>query len=272
MRRALSRLVLLGVLVVGLVEGHAAAAGRVVSGKVVIEGDVPLPHATVVLFSGGDQRSTATADDGSFRFDDVPAGPVTVMAIFGGARARATVDDERPLTLELDLGPEVIGIREPAPPASPPEIVESTVPRRWPYSDELTLRNGWAVVWLHVSIDAGGAVTDAVVLKSPPEMKLDAIAVAAAKRIRYTPARDAQGRAVTTSTIVVLQWPPFWGGGAYPPCKGSGPLNLDRFDPQYRDCEPPPGMPKLRLPDFRDPATLNSHGGPPPRIQRFDRR
>jgi TonB family protein len=248
--------------------GTAGAAGRVVSGKVVIEGNVPLPHATVVLFIGGEQRQGVTGEDGGFRFDDVPAGPASVLAIFGGARKQVSVEDDRPITLDLDLGPEVIGIREHAPPATLPELVDSSVPRRWPYSDELTLRNGWAVVWLRVSIDERGAVTDAVVLKSPPELKLDDIAIASVKRIRYTPARDKHGRAIATSTIVILEWPPYWGGGAYPPCKGSGPLNLDRENPQYRDCEPPPGMPKdQRLTEIRQPTRFGSRGQQP-RIQR----
>lgn len=261
MRRAILALPL-----VLLLAGTAAAA-RVVSGSVIIDEQAPLPGATVLLLlEGGAQRETVSDAGGHFRFDDVPAGPVTLLAIFGGARSRVTVEGDAPVTIKLDLGPEVIGIREAAPPAEPPHIVERSVPRRWPYSDELMLRNGWAVVWLRVNIDERGAVTGATVLKSPPELGLDAIAVAAAKRMRYSPARDRAGRAVPATEIVVLQWPPYWGGGAAPPCKGSGPLNLDRWNPQYRDCDPPPGMPHLKLPSTPDPATINDHGGPPIRV------
>jgi TonB family protein len=265
-------LLAIAVIIVAAAAGTAAARG--VSGTVVVDDDVPLPGATVLLLlPDGTQRQAASDEAGRFHFDDVPPGPVAVLAIFGGARSRVTVDDDAPVRLRLDLGAEVIGIREQAPPAEPPRIVDGSVPRRWPYSDELTLRNGWAVVWLRVTVDERGAVSDATVLKSPPEMKLDDIAVASAKRIRYTPARDKAGRPMATSTIVVLQWPPYWGGGKAPPCRGSGPLNLDRENAQYRDCEPPPGMSHLRIPPAPDPATMNRRGEPPLRTtQRFMQR
>lgn len=233
-----------------------ADGGRVVSGKVVADGDVPLPTATVVLvFTDGTQRTVTAGDDGSFRFADVPAGTVTLLGVFGKAQTRITVDGDAPVRLEIDLGPEVISIREQAPPAVPPEPIEGSLPQKWPYSDEATVRNVWAVVWLRVYIDERGRVTDAVVLKSPPELKLDEIAVATAKKARYAPARDAQGRAVKSTMVVVLQWPPYWTGGV-PVCKGSGPLNLD-VESAYRDCEPPSGMEALRLVNPRSNLTVN---------------
>lgn len=115
----------------------AEAAGREVAGTVDFDDGVALPHATVLLvLPDGTQRQAVTGEDGRFRFADVPPGPVTLLAIFGNARARATVDGEgdAPVRLHLDLGAEVVGIREAPPPAEPPALVERSMPRRWPYS------------------------------------------------------------------------------------------------------------------------------------------
>jgi TonB family protein len=244
------------VLLVALATTAHAEGGRVVSGKVVADGDVPLPTATVVLvLADGTQRTVTAGDDGSFRFGDVPDGAVTLLGVFGKAQTRIVVEGDTPVRLEIDLGPEVISIREQAPPAVAPEPIPGSVPRTWPYSDEATDRNAWGVVWLRVYIDESGKVTDAVVLKSPPELELDEIAVATAKKARYTPARDDQGRAVKSTMVMVLEWPPYWTGGV-PVCKGSGPLNLD-VESAYRDCEPPKGMEALRLKNPRGKLTIN---------------
>ncbi len=244
-----------------LVAGSVSAAedGRVVSGKVVI-GNSAAAYVTVLLIGGNDgQRSTETGRNGEFRFDGVPQGFVTVVAIFGGSRTEVPVEDDQPVTLRLEIHPEVIRIHEAPPPPTPPKLDPKTYPRRLPSSTAHIASREWGVVWVGVLINETGRVDHAVILKSPPELELDAIAIKAAKGLRYAPGRDKHGRPTTSRAVVVFEWP---AGSPYPPCKGSGPLNLDVPNAVYRDCDPPPGLEKHRLRAIRPPPGLRPRQPP----------
>ena len=245
------------VLLVFSLTGAAVAAAeevtRTVRGVVVATDGGAVARATVVL-AQGERLLTATTDEaGEFHFDGVAPGPVALIATYGGAKASLTTDGDGVVRLKLQVAPEDVTIRELPPPAVAPRLQPSSAPRRWPYSDETILSNSWAVVWVLVLIDVNGRVAEARVLKSPPKLGLDEIAVKAAKQLRYEPARDFAGKAIPAQGVVILEWPPYWdnpGLPAFPVCTtgpGGGPLNLDDPTSAYRDCTAPKGLERLEL-------------------------
>jgi TonB family protein len=102
-----------------------------------------------------------------------------------------------PLLLALATGENV---REPplqAPPAAPqitqlPEVIEAVQPE---YPKERAERGEAAKVVLRIDIDEEGGVADAVVVGSAGA-DFDAAALAAIRRFRFSPARDAGGKPV----------------------------------------------------------------------------
>jgi TonB family protein len=147
------------------------------------------------------------------------------------------------LTFRFSVRPEVVRIREKAPHITEPQPIDSTFPRIPPYSDEAILTNFWGVAWLLLQVDTSGTVADVKVLKGPGH-DLEPLAIATAKKFRFRPAHDEDGRPVATQFIYIMEWPSYWamtmGIVMVPPCKGRGPLNLDSVNAVYRDCEPPP--------------------------------
>ena len=238
-------------LALGLIFLASAAAARTLRGTVVDSTGGPVAQATVVLTQGARQRTTSADRVGGFAFDEVAPGGWALLATYGAASVRLEGNGDGPVALRLEVTPEEIRIHESAPVVVTPRAVRATVPRRWAYSDELTDRNDYAVVWVLARIGADGRVAGARILKSPG-LGLDEIALATVKRMRFEPARDAGGRAAAYEGVLVLEWPPYWGGGTSPTCKGTGPLNLDQTTPAYRDCEPPEGYEQLKLGPLRN--------------------
>lgn len=239
----------------------AEEATRSVRGVVVATDGGAVARATVVLAQGERQLTATTNEAGEFQFEGLAPGPVALIATYGGAKATVTTDGVGEIRLRLPVAPEDVTIRELPPPAVTPRLHEGSAPRRWPYSDETILSNSWAVVWVLVLIDAEGRVAEARVLKSPPRLSLDDIAVAAAKKLRYEPARDFAGKAIPAQGVVILEWPPYWDNPrlrAPPVCtagKGGGPLNLDDPTSAYRDCAAPKGLERLELSAPRRPPS-----------------
>jgi hypothetical protein len=62
-------------------------------------------------------------------------------------------------------------------------------------------------------------------------------------------------RWMTTHFGQTIRWPET----SFPPCRGTGPLNLDDADPVYRDCS----VPKLSTSEMSDPWILPGEPIPP---------
>jgi len=239
-----------------------AIAGRVVDTR---SGSAVAP-ATVMLFPAAGAPTTRTTDAaGTFRFGQLRPGSYTLVTFFGDATVRkdgVVVEPDRDtavvLAVDMMAGAEVVTIKERRPgKVVPPEPISRTVPRILPYSDEAIQENTWGVAWLLLHIDERGAVTDVKLLKGPGK-GLDEIAVAIARKFRFSPATDAGGRPIAVDYIYIMEWPSFWptvqGWKVMtPPCKGEGPMNLGSVNVEYRDCEPPPGLSHLRLKQPRGP-------------------
>jgi TonB family protein len=223
---------------------------RTVRGVVVTDDGAPLRRATVVLSQGDRQLTATTNEDGEFAIGDIAAGRYALRASFGLSTATAEGEADGPVRLTLDAVAEEVRIRELPPVTVPARVQPRAVPRRFDYTDEAILTNRWQVVWVLALVDASGAVAEARVVKSPPRMRLDDIATAAVRKLRYEPARDFAGKAIPSQVVVVLEWPPYWGIRSNPPCaegRGSGPLALDDEGSSYRDCKPPKGLEHMEL-------------------------
>lgn len=119
------------------------------------------------------------------------------------------------------------------------------------YSDAAIEHDAWTRAWMVLDIDDRGIVQRIQWLKRPG-YDLEQIALDRAFGTRFEPARDGLGRAQPARLVYPIEWPSYWwlvkhtgfatripvsAGGV--PCKGEGPLDLDRAHPVYRDCSVP---------------------------------
>ncbi len=118
------------------------------------------------------------------------------------------------------------------------------------YSDIAIEKNTWTQAWMLLDIDQRGRVTRVKFLKYPG-YDLEKIAVKTALAMTFEPALDASGAPARSYLVFPIEWPTYgWliaktglatgiPDTSRVPCRGSGPLNLDRRYPTYRDCTPP---------------------------------
>lgn len=244
---------------------HAAEPANVTVAAVDGSG-AALSDVTVTLVgTDGETRVARTDAGGAARFY-LPAGTFSVVATFGTRaipRRNVTVGpgDAAEITFRFDAesAREDIRIVERLESrAAPPQVDRQTVRRELPYSDEAIAQNVWASVWLVLHISADGNVERAEVLKSQSELGLDAIAIAAASKLKFRPELDRDGRPVATKILWQMEWEPFWTKRDLPPgknlavCAGTGPLNLDPLgvttsNVSYHDCTPPKGYENVKL-------------------------
>jgi hypothetical protein len=127
-----------------------------------------------------------------------------------------------------------------------------------PYNDAIILSDGWTRAWMLLDVSETGAVRRVKFLHHPG-YGLDKIAVAEAFKQSFDPALDRDGNPAPALVVWPVEWPSHdwliartgvitrhitevWalpGGLALPPCKGSGPLQLESVHPVYRDCTKP---------------------------------
>jgi hypothetical protein len=119
------------------------------------------------------------------------------------------------------------------------------------YSDAAIERDAWTRAWMVLDIDERGVVRRMKFLNRPG-YDLEQIAIDRAFATHFEPAHDGRGRAQSAMLVYPIEWPSYWWlithtglatripsfvGGV--PCRGTGPLNLDRAHPVYRDCTGP---------------------------------
>jgi len=119
------------------------------------------------------------------------------------------------------------------------------------YSDEAIEHDAWTRAWMLLEIDERGVVQRTKFLKRPG-YNLEKIAVERVFGTRFEPAHDGLGRATSSRIVFPIEWPSYWWIVAHTglatripsfvgsvPCRGTGPLNLNRAHPVYRDCSVP---------------------------------
>lgn len=253
-------------LVLGIVTAlTAGAAAEKLTGQVRdrTSGE-PIEGAVVnIVNAAGASLTTTTAADGSYGFDVVP-GRYQVTFLYGHARKAATVlvTDGAPTQLtgrlDADVG-EVIVLDDAHRPAVAPEPIRSISDIRTPpYSERAILEDAWTRAWLLLDVDERGAVTRLKFLKRPG-YDLEPHAIAEGFKLKFRPARDDRGRAVSTYVLWPIEWPAQswlryaqgqttrmpelklngYNKAAYVPCAGSGPWLMDSIYKGYRDCTRP---------------------------------
>lgn len=224
----------------------------------------PIEGAVVnIVNAAGASLTTTTTADGSYGFDVVP-GRYQVTFLYGHARKAATVvvTDGTPTQLtgrlDGDVG-EVIILDEEHRPAVAPEPIRSISDIRTPpYSERAILEDAWTRAWLLLDVDERGEVSRLKFLKRPG-FDLEPHAIAEGFKLKFRPARDDQGRAVSTYVLWPIEWPaqswlrytqgqttrlPESKPNGYNkanmvPCAGSGPWRMGSVYKGYRDCTRP---------------------------------
>jgi hypothetical protein len=145
---------------------------------------------------------------------------------------------------------ETIVIHDPRPKVEPKPVKHYSriAP---PYSDYAIEHDKWARAWLLLDIDASGNVQRVKFLKHPG-FELDDIAIRQGLAMKFEPARNAHGDAVSRYVLWTIEWPSYWwlvmregvttgipDSVNNQPCAGSGPWHVKSFHPVYRDCSGP---------------------------------
>jgi TonB family protein len=233
----------------------ADESARIVA-RVATPDGKPLGGVTFLAISAeGVQKSAVSPRTGEISLTVTP-GRWALVAVLGGEKAQVQLElapgatESRGFVFAGNEG-EVITIEEHVGPSKAADPELQTPMGKLPYTDEAVEQNVHGVVWLLVDIDVEGKPDQVTVLKSSPEVGLGKIAVQAAMRLRFSPARNAAGQPIRKSVVIVLEWPPYWGRAAgfsvHTNCKGEGPMQLDIASNHavgYVDCDPPPGFGK----------------------------
>ena len=223
-----------------------AQAPTRVTGEVTDVLGRPVATARVYLLSpSGERFEGKTDNDGRYVIDVTSAGTYSVVFAIGKAKTFRSVIVEQGTTASLDIqieidiqGGEVIKIddkKRPLPAHVPKALRDKN--RSLPYSDEAIARDAWARAWLLLDIDPTGSVARLKLLKRPG-FGLDKIAIEEAFKLRFTPARDGNGKPVSTYIIWSMEWPA-WGwlarGQGNPLYKPNEHDELSKHAENFRD-------------------------------------
>ena len=170
-----------------------------------------------VLPRRGAPIQSKTNRDGRYTANVSTTGTHGVVIAIDKAHTFRTVIVKRGVTNILDVdveldteGGEVIKIEDKRRPVPAQKPKPRQDPRQsLPYSDESIERDAWARAWLLLDVDEAGRVTRLKLLKKPG-FDLDEIAIREAFKLRFDPARDAQGRPMKTYVLWTMEWPA-WG-------------------------------------------------------------
>jgi hypothetical protein len=202
-------------------DSAVAPSSAILEGRVVDVHNHPIAKARIYALAKAaalrPKLEIESDSQGRYRFELAP-GSYSIIVVAGKVQAQREVTIEphavATINIELDVDPganEVITVvdRElPAPAVKPrPEKPDSR--KSLPYSNEAVTRNAWGLAWVLIDLDETGRVTRLKLLKRPG-FDLDRIAIDEAFKLKFEPARDAQGRPVKTVFAWKLEWPS-WG-------------------------------------------------------------
>jgi len=232
--------------------GVAAASPSQIVGKVVDSHARPLESATITV---GAEHVTSTPE-GVYRVKVPGPGTYKIAIDYADKRVEGEVTVDGPLAIfdrALPIDSEsTIVIHDARPIAVPPKRTDDpSWAHQVPYSDAAVLSDRWARAWLMLDVDETGHVKR-VKLLNDPGLDLAPIAIEEGFKMTFSPARDADNRAMPIHLVVPLEWPSngwliqrygvashAFGRRNYMACRGDGPITMDSIDMQYRDCTRP---------------------------------
>lgn len=215
----------------------AGSAGEIVGRVVDADGD-PAAGTQVHLITQHGERTVTTDKQGQFKTE---VAEPTMVVVYGGAR----VSGSSATTQQIE-GTEAVAVHDAEQPATPAKPLSdpALIP---PYSDAILDKNAWARAWLLLEVSDTGFVTR-VKLLDAPGYDLDAIAVRAAFKLKFEPARDRVGKPMVSQVVWKFEWPPsVWNQGSQYippraselPCRRNASDTWYELNTPYRDCSPP---------------------------------
>lgn len=192
------------------------------TGRITVDGK-PLAGAHIHVVSRHGDRVVTADDKGVYK---VILDGQTLVYIDGVPGAK--LGGETAETVRLGKDGEAIAVHANVPPkrlATP----KSDPDQLLPYTDALNDADVWLTAWVMLDVDATGAVRHVKFLNRPGYGE-DDIALKAARKLRFVPARDVGDQPIASIAIWSFEWPSFsWIHARY------GRLRPDEHKP---DCRP----------------------------------
>jgi hypothetical protein len=226
------------------ITGFYATGSGNVSGRASDADGKPLGGVEVHVISKSGGERVVTADkDGNYAIV-LTGAPSETSMIFVRGHPGAHIGGVVAESVKVD-GAEGIDIHETLPPTIVAKPITST--RAIPgYSAEAKAADVWARAWMMLDIDDKGFVQH-VKMINRAGYGLDEIAIGAAFRLLFEPARDRANRPVSSMLLWTYEWPSYswlnennWNTITIPANVSSVPCKLDgTHRPRVRDCTQP---------------------------------
>jgi TonB family protein len=239
------------------ISGFSTNVTGQVTGTVSDLHDTPIGHLNVYVVSPAGAQQTTTDDHGRFRVDLGTSG----QEVFLYVRRIAKITAQSSTIGTLDTGEEVFEVNEnetPSVRAKPGTFTDAILD----YTVAARTYDGWAKAWLLLDVDREGKVARVKLLR-PAGHDLDALALQAAFRLRFEPAKNRARASIGVRVPWSYEWPPYWWmiehrhplsrmpeEARTTPCRSAA-----RPQERYRDCTPAPMLRAHALPWIEPVAT-----------------
>jgi hypothetical protein len=223
------------------ISGFFTAASGELRGQVLDDDGHPIEGAIVHVASPGGEHLSKTDHEGRYRVD-LGTQPDLKMVF---VRRIAKINGVRLVETQQSSGEAVLQIEANDQPPQMPKLL-SDAPTMLEYSDRAIERDAWTRAWLLLYVDEQGRVARLKLIKDPG-YDLGEIALRAASKLRFDPARDKAGKPTPALVVWGYDWPSFrwmrdnrFRFGEIPeevttiPCHGAA-----RLSDRYRDCAQP---------------------------------
>jgi hypothetical protein len=223
------------------VSGFVTAAVGELRGWVLDGDGHPIEGAVVHVASPAGEQLSKTDKGGQYRIDLGKQPDLKMVFV----RRIAKISGVRLVEKHDDAGESVLQIEANDQPPRMPKVMSDANPLL-EYSDRAIERDAWTRAWLLLYVDERGRVVRLKLLKDPG-FDLGDIALRAAAKLRFDPARDKAGKPTPALVVWGYEWPSFrwmrdnrFRFAELPeevwtiPCLGA-----DRLSDRYRDCAQP---------------------------------
>jgi len=190
------------------VSGFVAYGAGTLTGQVVDAHGAPLANVVVHAVSRTGGERTATTDKAGTYKIVLAGAPGEASMVFVTDHPGARVGGETAVTVAAGSDAEAIAVRAMVPPAVMPKPHDDPA-HILDYSDLAIDKDAWVRAWLLLDIDATGTVRHVKFLKRAA-YDLDPIAVRAAFKLKFDPARDRANHPIPAALVWSFEWPSYY--------------------------------------------------------------